>query len=176
MRSVERIKLINLFFVQQDLFMVKRVVPTPENVNFPIQTSMYGASKLACEGLIQAYSEAYGLKSYIYRFVSILGPNYSHGHVIDFYNKLNKNKNILQVLGDGNQRKSYLHVNDCINAILLTVKRKKINIFNLGTNETITVKDSIKIICKNLNANPELISQVAKRMDRGCATYSLKNK
>ena len=100
-------------------------------------------------GLIQAYSEAYGLKSYIYRFVSIFRPNYSHGHVIDFYNKLNKNKNILQVLGDGNQRKSYLHVNDCINAILLTVKKeKKINIFNLGTNETITVKDSIKIICK----------------------------
>ena len=102
-----------------------RVVPTPENVNFPIQTSMYGASKLACEGLIQAYSEAYGLKSYIYRFVSILGPNYSHGHVIDFYKKLINNKNILQVLGDGNQRKSYLHVNDCINAILLTVKKEK---------------------------------------------------
>ena len=142
-----------------------RVVPTPENVNFPIQTSMYGASKLACEGLIQAYSEAYGLKSYIYRFVSILGPNYSHGHVIDFYNKLNKNKNILQVLGDGNQRKSYLHVNDCINAILLTVKKekKKINIFNLGTNETITVKDSIKIICKNLNANPEINFSGGKR-------------
>jgi len=135
-----------------------RVIPTPENVNFPIQTSMYGASKLACEGLIQAYSEAYGLKSYIYRFVSILGPNYSHGHVIDFYKKLYKNKNKLQVLGDGNQRKSYLHVNDCINAILLTIKKenKKINIFNLGTNETITVKESIKIICKNLNIDPEI--------------------
>ena len=135
-----------------------RVIPTPENVNFPIQTSMYGASKLACEGLIQAYSEAYGLKSYIYRFVSILGPNYSHGHVIDFYKKLYKNKNILKVLGDGNQRKSYLHVNDCINAILLTIKKSKnkINIFNLGTNETITVKESVKLICKNLNLDPEI--------------------
>ncbi len=142
-----------------------RVVPTPENVNFPIQTSMYGASKLACEGLIQAYSEAYSLKSYIYRFVSILGPNYSHGHVIDFYKKLNKNKNLLQVLGDGNQRKSYLHVNDCINAILLTLgkEKKKINIFNLGTNETITVKESIKIICNNLNIDPEIDFSGGKR-------------
>ncbi len=142
-----------------------RIVPTPENVNFPIQTSMYGASKLACEGLIQAYSEAYDLKSYIYRFVSILGPNYSHGHVIDFYKKLNKNKNILQVLGDGNQRKSYLHVNDCINAILLTIKKekKKINIFNLGTNETITVRESVKIICKNLNVDPKIHFSGGKR-------------
>ena len=82
-----------------------------------MQTSMYGASKLACEGLLQSYSEAYKIKSYIFRFVSILGPRYSHGHVLDFYNKLNKNNKILNVLGDGNQKKSYLHVYDCIDAI-----------------------------------------------------------
>ena len=135
-----------------------KIIPTPENVNFPIQTSMYGASKLACEGLIQAYSEAYNLKSYIYRFVSILGPNYSHGHVIDFYKKLTKNKNRLQVLGDGNQKKSYLHVDDCINAILLTLEKgkDKINIFNLGTNETIAVRESVKLICDNLNLKPKI--------------------
>ena len=135
-----------------------KIIPTPENVNFPIQTSMYGASKLACEGLIQAYSEAYNLKSYIYRFVSILGPNYSHGHVIDFYKKLSKNKKKLKVLGDGNQKKSYLHVNDCINAILLTLRKaeERINIFNLGTNETITVRESVKLICKNLNLKPKI--------------------
>ena len=142
-----------------------KIIPTPENAEFPIQTSMYGASKLACEGLIQAYSEAYNLQCYIYRFVSILGPNYTHGHVIDFYNKLLKNKNILKVLGDGNQRKSYLHVNDCVRAINQTIKseKKKINIFNLGTNQTITVKDSIRTICKNLKLNPKIIFSGGKR-------------
>ena len=102
-----------------------KMIPTPENAKFPVQTSMYGASKLACEGLIQAYSEAYNLQCYIYRFVSILGPNYTHGHVVDFYNKLLKNKNKLKVLGDGNQRKSYLHVNDCVRAINQTIKSEK---------------------------------------------------
>ncbi len=142
-----------------------KIIPTPENAEFPIQTSMYGASKLACEGLIQAYSEAYNLQCYIYRFVSILGPNYTHGHVIDFYNKLLKNKNILKVLGDGNQRKSYLHVNDCVRAINQTIKseKKKINIFNLGTNQTITVKDSIRTICKYLKLNPKIIFSGGKR-------------
>ena len=142
-----------------------KIIPTPEDVNFPIQTSMYGASKLACEGLIQAYSEAYDLKSYIYRFVSILGPNYSHGHVIDFYKKLYKNSNELHVLGDGNQKKSYLHVDDCINAIFMTIKneKKKINIFNLGTDETITLKESVKIICKNLNLKPIILYSGGKK-------------
>ena len=73
--------------------MVKqRIFQLLKNDFFPIQTSMYGASKLACEGLIQAYSEAYNIKSYIFRFVSILGPNYTHGHVVDFYNRLKKKK------------------------------------------------------------------------------------
>ena len=85
---------------------------------------MYGASKLACEGLIQAYSEAYNIKSYIFRFVSILGPNYTHGHVVDFYNRLKKNKKVLKILGNGKQRKSYLHIYDCLNAIFKTINRK----------------------------------------------------
>jgi len=123
-------------------------IPTPENANFPIQTSMYGASKLACEGLIQAYSEAYNIKSYIFRFVSILGPRYTHGHIVDFYNKLKKNKKKLKVLGNGLQKKSYLHVYDCISAILKVINCKKtkiVNTFNLGTEEFISVNQSIKI-------------------------------
>ena len=132
-------------------------IPTPENDFFPIQTSMYGASKLACEGLIQAYSEAYNIKSYIFRFVSILGPNYTHGHIVDFYNKLKKNKKVLKILGNGKQRKSYLHIYDCLNAIFKTINRKSknnVNIFNLGTNEVITVVESAKIICKFMKVNP----------------------
>ena len=94
------------------------VFPTPENAPFPIQTSLYGASKLAGEGLIQAYCEGFGFQAYIFRFVSILGERYTHGHVFDFYRSLRRDPARLRVLGDGRQRKSYLYVQDCIDAIL----------------------------------------------------------
>jgi UDP-glucose 4-epimerase len=140
-------------------------IPTPENTNFPIQTSLYGASKLACEGLISAYCEAYNMKTWIFRFVSILGERYTHGHVIDFYKSLKVNNKLLKVLGDGNQKKSYLYVQDCIEAIFLALKKSnnKINIFNLGTNEYCKVKNSIKWICNELNVKPKLNYKGGKR-------------
>jgi UDP-glucose 4-epimerase len=113
------------------------VFPTPEDASFPVQTSLYGASKLAGEGLIQAYCEGYGFQGYIFRFVSILGERYSHGHVFDFYKKLLQNPDELYILGDGHQRKSYLYVQDCIDAILFVIEKahEKVNIYNLGTDE-----------------------------------------
>src|SRR6202035_2593122 len=97
------------------------VFPTPENAPFPVQTSLYGASKLACEGLIQAYGEGFGFQGFIFRFVSILGERYSHGHVFDFFRSLRANPTELRVLGDGKQRKSYLYVDDCIDAIFVAI-------------------------------------------------------
>lgn len=134
------------------------VIPTPENAPFPVQTSLYGASKLACEGMIQAYCEGFGFQSWIFRFVSILGERYTHGHVFDFYKKLLETPNKLDVLGNGKQRKSYLYVQDCIDAILLAIEKSgdKANIFNLGTDEYCEVNDSIKWICSHLNRSPKL--------------------
>lgn len=134
------------------------VFPTPETCPFPIQTSLYGASKLAAEGLIQAYCEGFGMQGYIFRFVSILGERYSHGHVFDFYQQLSAHPDHLHVLGNGHQRKSYLYVQDCIDAILLALDHanEKINIFNLGTDEYCEVNDSIGWICEFLNLRPEL--------------------
>lgn len=133
--------------------------PTPEDAAFPIQTSLYGASKVACESLIQAYCEGYGIQSWIFRFVSILGPRYSHGHVFDFYKKLKNDSKNLNVLGNGTQKKSYLHINDCIEAISLAqnYSNDKVNIFNLGVNDYCEVNDSISWICDELNINPKLI-------------------
>lgn len=133
------------------------VIPTPEDAPFPIQTSLYAASKVAGEGLIQAYCEGYGFQSWIFRFVSILGERYSHGHVFDFYKQLLDDPTNLRVLGNGKQRKSYLHVGDCINAILFTIEnaKEKINIFNLGTNEYCQVTDSIGWICAHMKINPK---------------------
>jgi UDP-glucose 4-epimerase len=135
-----------------------KVIPTPENAPFPIQTSLYATSKVAGEGMIQSYCEGYGFQSWIFRFVSILGERYSHGHVYDFYQQLIKDPNNLRVLGDGNQRKSYLYVGDCVDAILHSLKnaKDKVNIFNLGTDEYVKVKDSIKYICRFLKLDPKL--------------------
>jgi UDP-glucose 4-epimerase len=135
-----------------------KLVPTPEDAPFPVQTSLYGASKLACEGLIAAYCEGFGLKSWLFRFVSVLGERYTHGHVFDFYQKLLADPSRLPVLGNGRQRKSYMYVQDCIDAMFLAVERAhdKVNIFNLGTDGYVEVKDSIAWITASLGLSPQL--------------------
>lgn len=134
------------------------IIPTPEDAPFPVQTSMYGASKLAGEGLIGAYCEGYGFKGWIFRFVSILGERYTHGHVFDFYKKLLQNPMEMDVLGNGHQKKSYLYIQDCLDAILLAVDKASdgVNIFNLGTDEYCEVNDSIGLITGHLRLNPHL--------------------
>jgi UDP-glucose 4-epimerase len=139
--------------------------PTPENCTFPVQTSLYGASKLSAEGMIQAYCEGYRMQGFIFRFVSILGERYTHGHVFDFYKQLLEHPHRLAVLGDGHQRKSYLYVHDCVDAILTAVERAegKVNIFNLGTDEYCQVNDSIGWICETLGLKPQLEYSGGKR-------------
>lgn len=131
--------------------------PTPEDAAFPVQTSLYGASKLAGEGLISAYCEGFGFHGYIFRFVSILGERYTHGHVFDFYKQLLDHPAELNILGNGHQRKSYLYIQDCIDAMLTVTEKAqdKVNIYNLGTDEYCEVNDSINWICEHLNLNPQ---------------------
>jgi UDP-glucose 4-epimerase len=135
-----------------------KIIPTPEDAPFPIQTSLYGTSKLSGEGLIQAYCEGFGFRSWIFRFVSILGERYTHGHVFDFYKKLKQDPSKLEVLGNGKQRKSYLYIQDCIDAIFFAIEHAKenVNIYNLGTNEYCEVNQSISWICKELALEPKL--------------------
>ncbi len=135
------------------------IFPTPEDAPFPVQTSLYGASKLAGESLISSYCHAFGFQSWIFRFVSILGERYTHGHVVDFCRQLLLDPSHLRILGDGTQRKSYLYIGDCIHAVLSAIKLSTdpINIFNLGTPEYCTVNDSVGWICSELGVNPKLI-------------------
>jgi UDP-glucose 4-epimerase len=141
--------------------------PTPEDAPFPVQTSLYGASKLAAEGLIQAYSSGFGFTGLIFRFVSILGERYTHGHVYDFIRALHKNPNSLSVLGDGLQKKSYLYTQDCIGAILLAADRHKNEsgtfIYNLGHEETLLVRDSVQIITARLGLEPVITYEGGQR-------------
>jgi UDP-glucose 4-epimerase len=138
--------------------------PTPETDAFPIQTSLYGASKTAGEGLLAAYAEGSQIdEAYIFRFVSILGERYTHGHVFDFYQQLVAHPDHLRVLGNGNQRKSYLYVQDCIDAMLHVTRKATARdakhhtqIYNLGTPEFVQVNDSIRFICAALGLKPRL--------------------
>jgi UDP-glucose 4-epimerase len=138
-------------------------IPTPENAAFPVQTSLYAASKVAGEGMISSYCEGFKFEGYIFRFVSILGERYTHGHVFDFYKQLLEHPDHLKVLGDGTQRKSYLYVQDCVSAILHVMNsgtaksaRHGVEIYNLGTAEYVQVSDSIRFICHELGLKPRL--------------------
>ncbi|HEX3433931.1 MAG TPA: NAD-dependent epimerase/dehydratase family protein [Solirubrobacteraceae bacterium] len=136
------------------------VFPTPEDAPFPMQTSLYAASKLAGEGMIEAYATGFAFTGLIFRFVSILGERYTHGHVFDFFCALKRDPSRLRVLGDGRQEKSYLYVQDCIDAILLAVEhhqgRPGAHVYNLGADETIVVDDSVAIITDQLGLSPEI--------------------
>lgn len=141
------------------------VIPTPEDAPFPIQTSLYGASKLAGEGLLAAYAEGFDYQVYIFRFVSILGERYTHGHVFDFCKRLKDDPTHLHILGDGHQKKSYLYVKDCMEAILTVIRNanEKVNIFNLGTDEFVEVNDSVRFICGKLGVTPSFTYEGGER-------------
>ena len=115
---------------------------------------------MAGEALIQAYAHGYGFTGIIFRFVSILGERYTHGHVFDFLRSLRDDPTCLRVLGNGRQEKSYLYVGDCVSAMTLAtdqaVEQGIVHVFNLGTDETIVVDDSIATIAERLGVAPEL--------------------
>ena len=132
-------------------------IPTPERAPFPLQTSLYGASKVAAEGLISAYAEAGHVSATIFRFVSILGPRYTHGHVYDFVSQLLEHPDYLDVLGDGTQRKSYLHVSDCVQAVLLRIGAEPAcEVLNLGFGGYCQVRDSVRWITNRMGVDPAL--------------------
>ncbi len=151
----------NLIFASTgSVYGESKQIPTSEICPFPTQTSLYGASKIAAESFISAYCEGFNFNAVACRFVSLMGPRYTHGHVFDFVKRLKKDPSVLTILGDGKQFKSYFHVEDCINAMLLfssnlNLRLKGFNPINLGTDEGISVTKSAKIICETLGFQPE---------------------
>ncbi|MFA5882728.1 MAG: NAD-dependent epimerase/dehydratase family protein [Acidimicrobiia bacterium] len=132
-------------------------IPTPEDAGFPVQTSLYGASKVSAEAYLAAYAEAGFVSATVFRFVSIMGARYSHGHVIDFVRQLVEHPDRLTVLGDGLQRKSYLDVTDCVAAVTSRLPGDPpFEVFNLGVDDYCTVRDSVGWICARMGLEPEL--------------------
>lgn len=130
------------------------VFPTPENHASP-QTSLYGASKLAGEAMIEAYCEYYNMRSFSYRFVSWIGERYTHGIVFDVLKKLQRDPKCLPLFGDGTQKKSYLYVKDGVAGVMRGIEKSTAqkNVFNLGHDYFITVVEVVKIILDELGMN-----------------------
>ncbi len=127
-------------------------LPTPEDYGPLVPISLYGASKLACEALITSYCHTFEMKSWIFRFANIVGSRSTHGIIVDFVNKLRNNPRTLEILGDGQQRKSYLHVSDCVDAILFALgnSHEMANIFNIGSNDTINATEIGEIVVEEM--------------------------
>lgn len=131
-------------------------IPTPETYGPLIPISHYGASKLAAEAFIFSFSDNYGFKSSVFRFANIVGKKSSHGVIFDFIRKLRKSRDVLEVLGDGRQSKSYLHVDDCIDG-MLKLHGKSDGLFNLGTSKVTSVTDIAKIITKKYAPDARIV-------------------
>lgn len=146
-----------LFTSSSTVYGEAKKIPTPEDYAPLIPISLYGATKLACEALISAYCYTFDMNAVIFRLANIIGPRSTHGVIYDFINKLRKNPNELEILGDGNQKKSYLHIDDCIEAMLIGVKnaKEKTEIFNVGSEDWITVKKIAKMVSEEMRLNPK---------------------
>lgn len=137
--------------------------PFAESYGPCLPISTYGASKLACEGLISAYCHMFGLRARAFRFANVVGPNQTHGVGYDFIRKLNSNPEILEILGDGSQTKSYIHVDDVLKAMLLVLKRMvafseaSFDVFNVATDDYVSVRE---------------IAEIANRIAQTSATLS----
>lgn len=148
--------------------------PTPENYGPLKPISFYGASKLGAESFITSFAHMFGFKSWIFRFANIVGPNLTHGVIYDFAKRLKANPQELKVLGDGSQKKSYLHVEDCMDAMLFSIKNseQEVSIFNLASQGTTTVKFIADTVVKKMNPKTRIVYGTEDRGWKGDVPYT----
>lgn len=132
------------------------VIPTPEDYAPLIPISLYGASKLASEALISAYCHTFDMNAVLYRFANVVGPRSTHGVIYDFIKKLKNNSETLEILGDGTQKKSYLYIDDCIEAMLFGMEhaKEKVTIYNIGSEDWTEVREIADIVCREMGLSP----------------------
>ena len=135
-------------------------LPTPEDYAPLEPISVYGASKLACEALISGYAHTFKIRSLVLRYANIIGSRLRHGVIYDFIMKLRNNPDVLEILGDGTQRKSYLHISDAVNATMhlfntFRANDKLFDVYNVGNEDWITVREIADIVSRVMGLNPE---------------------
>jgi UDP-glucose 4-epimerase len=146
-------------------------IPTPEDYAPLLPISTYGASKLACEALITSYAHTFNHRALILRLANIVGRRSNHGVIADFVNKIRANQKELEILGDGTQEKSYLHVRDCVDAAVHLTKvflanSEKVDIYNIGSIDKITVKEIARIVAKEMK-QPKIKYRFAHKAEGG---------
>ncbi len=168
LEAMRRAKVEKIIFTSTStVYGEAKVIPTPEDYpTYPI--SIYGASKLACEALIESYCHTFDMKCWIYRFANVIGRRSTHGVIYDFIMKLKKNPNELLILGDGEQNKSYIYIDDCIDAMFAGLKAEEVvNIFNIGSEDQVKVKRIAEIVCEEMGVNPKFKFTGGKRGWKG---------
>jgi len=143
--------------------------PTPEDYGPLKPISLYGASKLACEALISAYCHVFDMRGWVFRLANVIGPRSMHGVIYDFINKLKNNPEKMEILGDGNQRKSYIYIDDCIDAVVLLKEKvgDMVNVFNVGSEDWVTVKRIAELVSEEMGLNPRFEFTGGERGWRG---------
>jgi UDP-glucose 4-epimerase len=135
-----------------------KVFPTPEDYGPLLPISVYGAAKLGCEALISSYCHTFGLSGVLLRFANVVGARAKHGVIVDFVGKLKQNPEELEILGDGKQKKSYLHVKDLVNGFFAVLPRLdragSVEAFNVGSSDWVDVKRIAEVVCEEMNVNP----------------------
>jgi UDP-glucose 4-epimerase len=126
------------------------ILPTPEDYGPLKPISQYGASKLAAEALISAFSDNFGIRSSSFRFANVVGSRSTHGILYDFYHKLKRDPHKLEILGDGSQRKSYIHVTDCVEAVIhaTEIQEGMMEYYNVGTGDHVEIREIPNIVCE----------------------------
>jgi UDP-glucose 4-epimerase len=145
------------------------MMPTAESYGPLVPISLYGGTKLGCEALIAAYSHLFDLHAVIYRFANVVGPRCGHGVIYDFLTKLARDPSTLKILGDGTQRKSYLHVDDCVDAMLfgLSHTAAQVEIFNVGTEDQVNVRAIAEIVVQELGLHDVVFDYTGGYEGRG---------
>jgi len=144
-------------------------IPTPEDYGPLLPISLYGASKLACEAQISSYCHTFEMQSWIYRFANIVGERGTHGVLVDFIRKLRENTGELEILGSGKQKKSYLEVKDCVQAMLHCVQHSngQINLFNIGSEDSVDVTQIANIVSRQMGLTDVLYRYTGGMDGRG---------
>ena len=129
--------------------------PISESFGPPLPINLYGAGKLACEGLISAYSHLFGIRVLLFRFANVVGARMDHGVIYDFIQKLKKNPEQMEILGDGHQVKPFFLVEDCIDGMLCAFEKQKTNceVYNLGCESDTVVNNLARIVVREMGLN-----------------------
>jgi UDP-glucose 4-epimerase len=156
LEAVRKSKVSTILFASSSVvYGEPSVIPTPEDYGPLLPISAYGGSKLACEALLSSYCHTYGIKGKIFRLANVIGARSRHGVIWDFINKLRNDDTRLEILGNGHQSKSYIHVKDCVEAFLFaldyTGNKKSVEIYNVGNSDRIDVISLAKVVCRTMN-------------------------